>query len=446
MKKKRKTSGNSVAPRRKCTPHPPRSRSNAAHVPPPQKAPGVRHPASRTTASVLSRRQTQAALRRERDLAQVYLDTVETIIVALNGDGRITAINRKACELLGWREDELLGQSWFATCLPQPEGMNTVYPVFQKMLAGKGAAVEYFENPILTRRGELRHIAWHNAPLRDEAGRIVGTVSSGEDITARKQAEEEVQRLNTTLEQRVSQRTAQLEAANQELESFSYSVSHDLRAPLRGIDGWSLALMEDYGDQLDTQARTYLNRVRAETQRMERLIDALLQLSRTTRAVLQKVPVDLTALARAFAADLRASAPERSVEFTIHPALCAMGDPHLLEAALSNLLDNAFKFTGRCPHARIEFGTTDVPQVPATPELRNPVVFFVRDNGAGFDMAHGTRLFGAFQRMHKVSEFPGTGIGLATVYRIIRRHGGSVWADAAVDRGATFYFILEGTG
>jgi PAS domain S-box-containing protein len=256
----------------------------------------------------------------------------------------------------------------------------------------------------------------------------------GRDITERKRAEEEVQKLNAELEQRIVQRTAQLESANKELEAFSYSVSHDLRSPLRGIDGWSQALLEDYGSLLDEQGKTYINRVRSETQRMGNLIDDLLKLSRFTRAEMHIEEVNLSAIAQSIAAQLQQTAPERQVDFVIQPGLTANGDARLLEIALTNLLGNAFKFTGNTPQARIEFEQT---------EIDGQHIFFVRDNGAGFDMAFAKNLFGAFQRMHRVSEFPGTGIGLTIVQRIISRHGGHIWAEAAMNQGAAFYFTLE---
>jgi light-regulated signal transduction histidine kinase (bacteriophytochrome) len=241
-------------------------------------------------------------------------------------------------------------------------------------------------------------------------------------------------RLNDELEQRVKDRTVQLEASNRELEAFCYSVSHDLRAPLRGIDGWSLALLEDYRDKLDEKGRQQLQRVRAETQRMGRLIDDLLKLSHVARGSLERSRVDLTAMAQSAAARLQEAEPERRVEFAVQPGLTAQGDARLLNVALSNLLANAWKFSRACPLARVEFGRAEVAGRPA---------FFVRDNGVGFDMTYAQKLFGAFQRLHKASEFPGTGIGLATVQRVIQRHGGRVWAEAQVDRGATFYFTLE---
>jgi signal transduction histidine kinase len=289
-------------------------------------------------------------------------------------------------------------------------------------------------------------------PVRNANGEIVGLLGVFWDITERKRAVEEVHRLNAELEQRVSERTAQLEAANKELEAFSYSVSHDLRAPLRGIDGWSHALEEDYGDKLDEQGRVFLAQVRDEAQRMGQLIDDLLDLSRVTRAEMRRETVDLSALAGCVVAGLRKYEPQRQVEINIAPGLTAAGDSRLLRQALENLLGNAWKFTGKKAEARIEVGVMEKwsngvmasSQNPNTPILQhsNIPVFFVRDNGAGFNMAHAKKLFAPFQRLHRPSEFPGTGIGLATVQRIIFRHGGEVWAKAELDQGATFHFTL----
>jgi signal transduction histidine kinase len=242
------------------------------------------------------------------------------------------------------------------------------------------------------------------------------------EINERKRAEEEIRRTN-----------GKLLAANKELEAFSYSVSHDLRTPLRTIDGFSQALLEDYADKLDATAQEHLHRVRRAAQHMAALIDDMLNLSRVTRCELHREKLDLSAMARLIAAELQEAEPDRQVEFVIENGLAAVGDPQLLRAAMENLLRNSWKYTSGHPTARIEFGSS---------VGKEKHCFIVRDDGAGFDPRYADRLFGAFQRLHTEKEFPGTGVGLATVQRIIHRHGGEIWAEAAIEKGATFYFTL----
>ncbi|MDR3673437.1 MAG: response regulator [Holophaga sp.] len=271
--------------------------------------------------------------------------------------------------------------------------------------------------------------------LRDAAGRPLKVHGVMWDITQRKASENLVRRMAEELEQRVQERTAQLESANVELEAFSYSVSHDLRAPLRNLDGFSLALKEDYQDRLDETGRSYLEHIHLSAQRMGQLIDDLLKLSHINRTELNRMVTDLSALWERIAADL-ACAGERQVEVAVQPGMLVLADSRLLQAMLENLMGNAWKFTSRCPRPRIEAGETSLPG--------GARAFFIRDNGAGFDMAQVGQLFHPFHRLHSEAEYQGTGIGLAIVQRIVHRHGGRVWAEAEPGRGAAFFFTLPG--
>ncbi len=254
-----------------------------------------------------------------------------------------------------------------------------------------------------------------------------------QDIVKLEQAEAEIHELNTALEQRVADRTAQLEAVNRELEAFSYSVSHDLRTPLRSIDGFSQALAEDYGEHLDAVGHDYLNRVRRAAQRMGLLIDDLLRLARVTRTEMKQIPIDLSSMTKEVVADLQKHKGYCEAPFTVQAGLVAYGDPALLRIVMENLLDNAWKYSSKVDQPKIEVGCV---------KQDGRSVYFVRDNGAGFDMAYVNKLFGAFQRLHRDEDFPGTGVGLATVKRIVHRHGGEIWGEGQPGVGALFSFTL----
>ncbi len=283
----------------------------------------------------------------------------------------------------------------------------------------------------ITTYGELNEEGLSMDASTAEVGELVR--SFRELTSRRKKAEEELGRLNAQLEHLVSERTVQLQASNRELDAFAYSVSHDLRAPLRGIEGFSLALLEDYGDTLDETGRDYLGRIRQGCIRMGKLIDDLLKLSRITRSEPQIKPVDLGEMARQVVEELRHHEPERQVEVRIEEGLAAMADPTLTMTVLENLLGNAWKFTRNTPLPLIEFGALRGAGEP---------VFYVRDNGAGFNMEYGNRLFGAFQRLHRSDEFEGAGIGLASAQRVLLLHGGRIWAHGEEGKGAVFYFTF----
>lgn len=358
-----------------------------------------------------------------RSLIEASLDPLVTI----STQGEITDVNEATVRATGTSRKALLGSD-FSDYFTEPDKARRGY---QDAFA-KGYVTNY---PLTLKHvsGSIMNVLYNASVYHDVKGEVVGIFAAARDITERKHAEEEVRRLNTELEQRIIQRTAELEAANKELEAFAYSVSHDLRAPLRSVDGFSLALLEDYGEKIDEVGQDYLRRVRSASQRMAQLIDDILNLSRITRSELVREQMDLSAIARTIAAELKSEQPERAVEFIIQDSVSAEGDRRLLQIVLANLLGNAWKYTGRHEKARIAFGLTEVAGKSA---------YFVRDDGAGFDMEYANKLFLPFQRLHGQDEFPGTGIGLALVQRIIRRHGGTVWAEGAVERGATFYFRL----
>jgi len=375
---------------------------------------------AKVTRDLTERQRAEEALRASEDRFRTLAVTANDAIISADSHGDITYFNPGAERIFGHTLQEVSGKP-LTVLMPERlrdahgAGLGRYVATGEARVVGRtvelvGQKRDGTEFPL-----ELSLASWKRGPE-------VAFTAVIRDITERKAAEETVRRY-----------AAQLESANAELDAFAYSVSHDLRAPLRSLDGFSQALLEDWADRLDAQGKDYLQRVRSASQRMAQLIDDLLNLSRATRAQMQVGPVDLSALAGGIATELRERDPSRQVEFAIAPALVVQADRGLMGVVLDNLLGNAWKFTGQRQRAHIEVGVTPHNSRPA---------YFVRDNGAGFDMTYADKLFGAFQRLHGSREFEGSGIGLATVQRIIHRHGGRVWAEAAPDRGATFYFTL----
>jgi PAS domain S-box-containing protein len=370
------------------------------------------------------------------DESSKYLDTLtvrtvrEYAIFRMDPEGIITSWNEGVERVLGYSEAEWLGKH--ASIIFTPEAREQGVP--EQEMSEAIATGQAMDDRWHQRKDGTR--LWINGvmtALLNKDGKLLGFAKIMRDNTKLKQAQAALQESNHQLEYRVRQRTAELQARNQELEDFKRSVSHDLRAPLRGIDGFSHALEEDYGEVLDETGQEYLRRIRTGAGRLAELMDNLLVLAEISRTRVRHERVDLSRLAENVVKALRTSDPERRVEVRVREGVIAEGDEGLLALALTKLLDNAWKFTEGRDNPRIEFGITSAD---------GQEVYFVRDNGVGFDMKYGDKLFVAFQRLHSPSEFDGTGIGLAIVQRIVHAHGGKVWAESEERKGATFYFTV----
>ncbi len=358
------------------------------------------------------------------------IESSEDAIISKTLDGIITSWNPGAEKLFGYAAPEAIGRSM--QMLIPPDRMDEEPRILAQL--ARGELIDHLETVRVRKDGTLVDIAASISPIKDGNGKVTSISKIARSITERKQAEAKIHQLNLHLERRVIERTAQLEAANKELEAFSYSVSHDLRAPLRAMDGFSQAVEEDYGPQLPEEGRRYLRTIRTEAQRMGVLIDDLLTFSRLSRQPLNQQEINTRKLVDAVLEELNSQRQKRTVTIRVGDLPACRGDAALMKQVWINLLSNALKYTSQREAAVIEVGCS---------READEHVYYVRDNGAGFNMQYAHKLFGVFQRLHRADEFEGTGVGLAIVQRVIQRHGGRVWAKSALNEGATFYFTLK---
>jgi PAS domain S-box-containing protein len=375
-------------------------------------------------------KRTEESLRLSEERFRQLADSMPQIVWTAHPDGALDYYNARWFDYTGMTLEQTQGWGWGPVLHPDDLQLCT------DRWTNAFTTGESYEIKYRFKRASDGSYRWHLGralPVRDEHGKITKWFGTCTDIEDEVRSQEAIHRLNEELERRVEDRTAQLSVANRELEAFSYSVAHDLRAPLRGMSGFANVLVDDYGDKLDAGGLDCLQEIKANAKKMAHLIDALLSLSRLTRSEMRPERVDLTSLAKKVARELAVAEPERQVEVVIENGLEGELDPELARALVENLLGNAWKFTKSAPAARVEFGTVDDGDSRA---------FFVRDNGAGFDMAYADKLFAPFQRLHSAAEYPGTGVGLATVQRIVHRHGGRIRAEGRVGGGAIFQFTL----
>ena len=383
---------------------------------------------------VSSRVKAQSKLREQSEWLAVTLSSIGDAVIATDLNGFVTFINPAAEKITGSTMAASRGKR-----LEEIVRIEEDKPQNPEATGDSLSVVPRGNTFLVSNTGAKTPIGQTRSPIRDRRGHVTGEVLVFRDITERKQWEERIYRMNEELEQRVVERTAQLQAANEELESFSYSVSHDLRAPLRAMDGFSRILIEEYGPKLDADAQEYLQIVRDNAGQMGQLIDDLLNFSRLTRQPLQKRTVAPVEIVNNVLEDLSDQRQNRELEITVNSLPTCQADPSLLKQVFVNLISNAVKYTRDSKPARIEIGYEN------GDHQREEGTYYVKDNGAGFDMQYAHKLFGVFQRLHRAEEYTGTGVGLAIVQRIVHRHGGRIWADAEINKGATFFFTLGGT-
>jgi len=381
-----------------------------------------------TCTDITDRKRAEEDLRRASVYTRSLIEASLDPLVTIRKDGKIIDVNRATETVTGVSRRQLIGSD-FSDYFTDPEEARRGY----ERVFAEGSVRDY---PLAIRNvsGHLTEVLYNASLFTDENGEVEGVFAAARDITRMKAAEQEVRRLNTDLEQRVVRRTAELQAANKELEAFTYSVSHDLRAPLRHISGFSKILTEEFGPALPPEAQQHLQRIEEGTRRMGQLVDDLLNLARVGRRDVSLQVAGLDSVVNESINDLKTESQGRQIEWRVGPLPYVECDPGLVKQVFQNLLANALKFTRPRSQAVIEIGQKEEDGIP---------VIYVRDNGVGFSMKYADKLFGVFQRLHRPEDFEGTGVGLATVQRIIQKHGGRIWAEAELDKGATFYFTLS---
>jgi len=377
---------------------------------------------------ITARKQAEKKLVRSERVLQLFVEHTPAAIAMFDREMKYIVASQRYLLDYDLGPQNLVGRSHYEVFPEIPERWKEIH---RRCLAGATERCE--EDPFPRADGHLDWVHWEICPWYEDTGEIGGIILFSEVITARKLVEAEIRRLNAELERRVTERTAELAATNQELEAFTYSVSHDLRAPLRAIDGFSRIILHDYASQLDAEGQRLFNIVRASAQNMDQLITDLLAFSRVTRSELVRLRLDMAALVRSAYEQIAAAGAQEQVSLSIGPLEEAYGDSTLIRQVWSNLLSNALKYTRPKPERCIAIGSY---------AQDGMCVYFVKDNGVGFNPVYAHKLFGVFQRLHRATDFEGNGVGLAIVQRIVRRHGGQVWAEGEIDRGATFYFSL----